>query len=70
MVDRRDVPARGRGRGRNTQEGRAPGICRESINSGCTCKNCRFSHEVGNSDNSAQRRVRVEETGEQQHASA
>lgn len=69
---------RGRGRGRDTERQRieggirpqATGICRDFANGDCKRKKCRFSHDVDadNKNNGDQRRLRVEETPEQQQA--
>ncbi|KAJ4399128.1 hypothetical protein N0V91_009660 [Didymella pomorum] len=63
---------RGIGRQRNKGDGRhqATGLCRDFLNGDCKRKNCHFSHDVDvdNKNNSDQRRVRVEETPEQQQA--
>ncbi|UPX11032.1 uncharacterized protein EKO05_0001658 [Ascochyta rabiei] len=61
---------RGTGRGRDDRGGRekAAGICFDFQNDGCTRKNCRFSHDADSATSGLPRRVRAEETEEQQHA--
>lgn len=63
---------RGRGTGRNhanqSGRGQVPGICFGFQNGGCTRKHCRYSHDSNTTNNGSQRRVRVEETEDQQHA--
>lgn len=70
----------GRGRGQGREMGRqrdrgdgrhqATGLCRDFLNGDCKRKKCHFSHndDVDNKKNSDQRRVRAEETPEQQQA--
>ncbi|KAJ4352735.1 hypothetical protein N0V95_004007 [Ascochyta clinopodiicola] len=61
---------RGTGREHNNRGGRgqAAGVCFDFQNDGCTRKNCRFSHDADAATSGLPRRVRAEETEEQQHA--
>ena len=78
MTRRGGGSGRGNGRGRNrerdfgrersSRDGQAAGICREFVNGDCTRRNCRFSHDTNAANGGTQRKVRAEETEEQQHA--